>query len=382
MTETFDVIVIGVGAMGAATCRSLARRGARVLGLEQFDLVHDLGSSGGHTRLIRMAYFESPEYVPLLRRAYRGWDELAARIGESLFVRNGLLYVGPDDGSVFAGVRRSSTWHGVRLEEVPRDEVPDRFPLFHVPENHAALFEPDAGFVFAEAGVAALVDDALAAGAVVHAREPVRRIEERGRGVRVETDRDAYEADHVVATAGAWTAKLLQDLGVPLVVTRQPIGWVSPRHPELFTPERLPCFAFDDPDVDGIYYGFPRVHGRPGVKIGRHEVGPSIDPDRVDRTPTPADEAGFRPALVRYLPAADGPLLGIKVCMYTMTPDQHFILDRHPGRERMTLGAGFSGHGFKFAPAIGDALADLALDGRTESPIEFLRLTRFVGFPT
>lgn len=383
-TQSYDVIVVGVGAMGAATCRELARRGVRVLGLEQLDLAHGLGSSGGQTRLIRLAYYEHPDYVPLLRRAYQGWDALDRELEEPLLHRTGCLYLGPPTGHLVAGTRRAAREHGLELESIDGGALRDRFPQFRLPDSFAALHEPSAGFVLAERALAALAEQALRAGAVLRARERVRSWQVDGDGFVVRTDRGEHRAERLVFTAGAWSGSLLAGLQVPLRVTRQVVGWVWPPDPAPFELGRLPCWAIEDDAAGfaGIYYGFPllpagRYGGERGLKVGHHAPGPGVDPDALDRDASAADEDDFRPALVRYLPDAQGETTALRVCMYTMTPDGHFVLDRHPEHPAVTIACGFSGHGFKFAPVIGEALADLALDGRSELPIGFLGLRRF-----
>lgn len=377
-----DVIVAGVGAMGAATCHALARRGARVLGLERFDIPHAAGSSGGHTRLVRLAYYEHPDYVPLLRRAYQGWDALGEAAGAPILHRTGALYLGPPEGELIAGSLQAARAHGLAHERLDPAEARARWGPFRVPPHFDALYEPDAGFVLCERAIAAMAEQAMGCGAELHGREPVRAWHVEHGGVRVVTDRATYHAGHLVITSGAWTGALVRDLGVPLTVTRQVLGWVWPRAPERFALGRFPCWAAQDdaPGFEGIYYGFPMMPGAsaaPGLKVAHHAPGPETDPDHLDRAPTATDEDDFRPALARYLPDANGPLLSMRVCMYTMSPDHHFVLDRHPEHHRVTIGCGFSGHGFKLAPAMGEALADLALHGRSELPIDFLSLDRF-----
>jgi sarcosine oxidase len=380
---SFDVIVVGVGAMGAATCHALARRGVRVLGLERFDVPHGMGSSGGQTRLVRLAYYEHPDYVPLLRRAYELWDQLAEEGGVPLLHRTGALYLGRPDGQLVAGSLQAARAHGLAHEVLDAAAVETRFGPFRVPEHFAVMHEPEAGFVLAERAVATFVDHALRHGAEVHGREPVRSWQADRDGVRVVTDRGTYQAGHLVFTAGPWTGALVRQLGIPLTVTRQVVGWVWPRAPERFALGRFPCWAIEDdaPGFQGIYYGFPLMSGvpmeAPGIKLAHHAPGPATHPDAVDRSTTTADEGDFRPALAKYLPDADGPLLSMRVCMYTMSPDQHFVIDRHPVHASVTVGCGFSGHGFKLAPAMGEALADLALHGRSDLPVGFLGRARF-----
>lgn len=387
MSDHYDVIVLGVGAMGSATCSALARRGHRVLGIERFDVPHALGSSGGQSRLIRLAYYEHPDYVPLLERAYAAWDELAERAGVQVLYRTGVAYFGPPAGHLIAGVLRSVAEHGVPCERLELAEAARRFPQFRVPESFAALFEPEAGLVLCERAISAYAEEALRAGARIRARERVVEWSAGADGVRVRTDRGSYQADQLVITAGAWAPALMRDLGVELRVTRQVIAWVWPDDPASFEIGTFPCWAIQDdaPGFAGIYYGFPllpagRFAGECGIKLAHHFLGETADPESLEREPRPADEADFRPALERYLPAAaTAPTLAAKVCMYTATPDEHFVVDRHPLHERLTVGCGFSGHGFKFASVIGEALADLAVERRSELPIGFLSLARFAA---
>lgn len=383
MTETYDVIVVGVGAMGAAACDRLARRGARVLGLERFDVPHGYGSSGGQTRLVRLAYYEHPDYVPLLRRAYEGWDELGRRASSQVLYRTGCLYAGPPGSGVIEGTLRSAREHRLDVETLDAGELAKRWSVFRIPESFHVLFETEAGLVLCEQAIGLFAREALRAGCTVRSREAVRSWHAAAGGVRVVTDRSEYHAGHVVFTAGAWTSKLVRDLDVELRTSRQVLGWVWPRSPELYELDRFPCWGVQPvlDDGEGLFYGFPilppgRVGGEVGLKLARHRVGPLTDPETLDRTPTADDDKDFRPALESFLPDADGPTLALKVCMYQVTPDLDFIVDRHPEHERVTVACGFSGHGFKFAPAIGEALSDLALEGRSDLPIGFLGLGR------
>jgi sarcosine oxidase len=387
MSEHYDVIVLGVGAMGSATCSALARRGHRVLGIERYDLPHTLGSSGGQSRLIRLAYYEHADYVPLLRRAYAAWDELAERSGIQVLHRTGLAYFGPPDGHLIAGTLRSVAEHGLACETLNLAEAARRYPQFEIPESYAALFEPEGGFVLSERAIAAFVEETLEAGGRLKGRERVLEWEAGAEGVVVRTDRGSYQADQLVITGGAWAPSLMRDLGVDLRVTRQVLGWVWPDQPARFEIGTFPCWAIQDdaPGFEGIYYGFPllpasRFAGERGIKLAHHVLGPSADPESLAREVTAADEEDFRPALRRYLPSAgEAPTLAAKVCMYTATPDEHFVVDRHPLHQRLTFGCGFSGHGFKFSSVVGEALADLAISGSSELPIGFLGLGRFAS---
>ena len=370
--NSFDVIVVGVGAMGSATCQQLAARGARVLGLEQFDIPHPLGSSGGFSRLIRMAYYEHPDYVPLLRRAYELWAALESHSGQHLLHQTGGLYIGPHDGAVVCGSLASARRHGLRHEILSPAHVSRDFPQINLPDDWTVVYDPLAGFLPPEKVIAAYAGLALRQGAVLHGREAVVDWRADGAGVAVKTSRQTYTGGHLVFCSGAWSAKLLP---MPLQVTRQTLGWVWPKEPELFTLGRFPVWTIDNPD-GSIHYGFPMMPDMPGFKIAHHAPGQPTDPDRVDRQMQQGDEATFRPALGRFFPKADGPLLSLRTCLYANSPDHHFIIDRLPGQARVTVACGFSGHGFKFASVIGEILADLATAGTTALPVEFLRLSR------
>lgn len=376
MAERFDVIVVGVGAMGSSACYHLARRGARVLGLEQFDIPHARGSSHGFSRMIRTAYYEHPDYVPLLRRAYELWDELEGRSGQKLLHITGGLYLGPARGELISGSLAAAKAHGLEHETLDHAALARRFPQFNVPLEFDGFYEPRAGFLRPEAVVAAQAEVALRLGADLRGHEPVVDWSSNGAGVEVRTPRGAYAADQIIFCGGAWTDRLIHDLGVKLAVTRQVMGWVWPRSPDAFRFGRFPVWAIDNPD-GSLHYGFPMLGHNPGLKIAHHAPGHAVDPDTVIRDPVEGDEQSFRPAVARFLPEADGPTLGLRVCLYTNSPDHHFIVDRHPADDRVTLACGFSGHGFKFASVIGEALADLATEGRTALPAQFLGLRRF-----
>jgi sarcosine oxidase len=376
MSQRFDVIVVGVGAMGSSACWQLARRGARVLGLEQFDIPNTRGSSHGFSRMIRMAYYEHPDYVPLLRRAYELWRELERASGQSLLHVTGGIYLGPPEGGLISGSLRSAREHGLEHELLDRAALARRYPQFHVPDDWVGLHETMAGWLPPERVVAAFTNEAMKAGSELHGHEPVRGWSSDGSGVTVGTDRGEYRADRVIFCGGPWTGRLLSDLGVRLTVTRQVMAWVWPRDPAGFQPGRLPVWAIDNPDGT-IHYGFPMQPDNPGFKLAHHGPADATDPDEVIRTPLPGDERTVRPALARFLPDADGPLLALRICLYTNSPDHHFIIDRHPTHDRITIACGFSGHGFKFASVVGEVLADLASKGSTDLPARFLGLARF-----
>jgi len=372
----YDVIVVGVGAMGSSACYHLARRGASVLGLERFDIPHALGSSHGYSRMIRMAYYEHPDYVPLLRRAYELWRELEGASGQQLLFEVGGVYMGPPDGHVVAGATRAARQHGLEHETLSNAALAERFPQFRLPPQFVGVYEPRAGFLLPEKVIAAQAELALRAGAELRGREEVTHWGADEGGVVVRTPKGEYRGDRLLFCGGPWTSKLVSDLGVELVVTRQVLGWVWPRAPEAFALGTFPVWGIEAAD-GSLSYGFPMIPDCPGLKVARHGRGPVTDPDAVSREATPADEAEVNDILLRHLPGGAGPLLSMRVCLYTNSSDGHFIIDSHPRHARVLLACGFSGHGFKFASVIGEVLADLALNGKTELPVRFLGLERF-----
>ena len=371
----FDAIVVGIGAMGSAAAYHLAQRGVQVLGLEQFGIPHDLGSSHGLTRIIRLAYYEDPAYVPLLHRAYELWHALEAAVDERLLFPTGMLNIGPPGSFVFAGALRSAQVHHLPHEVLSAAEVSYRYPAFQLPDEMQALYEPRGGFLLPERCIVGHVEQAIECGADVHGHEPVTAWQPDGHGVRVTTSRETYHADRLVLTAGPWLSKLLQGLQVPLQVERQVLGWFQPPQPHLFQVGRLPVWGLVG--EEGYAYGFP-IYGTPGFKLGKyHHRQQIVDPDTVNRTADAEDEAVLRVFVRRYFPLANGPTMALKACLFTNTLDEHFILDRHPEWPQVTLVAACSGHGFKMSSVVGEIIADLALTGETPHPIGPFQLSRF-----
>ena len=375
MPETFDCIVLGVGGFGSGALYHLARRGARVLGIEQYGVAHDRGSSHGETRIIRKAYFEHPDYVPLLLRAYDLWRELEAESGRDLMRLRGLMLAGLPEGEAIAGARLSARQHGLQIEDLTATDAAARWPGFRFPEEFAVVFEADAGYLAVEECVRTHVERAVARGAVVRTGETVTGWTDDGRTVRVTTDRGKYESLRLVVAAGAWAGRLLRDLSVPLSVVRKPVFWHSSPTADYDASRGTPAFYLDTPE--GAFYGFPRLDGQT-VKVAEHTGGDAVqDPGRLDRVTTDADHSRVRAFVERMMPQLDPRPVRSSVCMYTLTPDRHFLIDRHPRHPNVVFGAGFSGHGFKFTSVLGAALAELALDGRTELPVQFLSVSRF-----
>lgn len=372
----WDSIVIGLGVMGSATAAALAQRGARVLGLEAFSPLHTEGSSHGRSRIIREAYFESPAYVPLVRRAYALWRELEERTGRRLLELTGILNIGRPDSAVFRGALESSQQHGIAHEVLEAADVMRRFPAIMLPPEYRAVYEPTGGVLDPEACVASFQAVARADGATLRFQEPVTRWEATADGVRVETTRGVEYAEKLVVTPGPWAPRLLADVGVPLQVLRQVNVFFEPDDPERFAPDRLPIYLLDV--EEGDYYGFPLFPGQ-GVKFGRHDGGEPCTAETVRRAVSAEEIRGLQEVLNRYLPGAGVSARETVTCLYTMTPDGHFVIDRHPAWPQVVIGCGFSGHGFKFATVVGEILADLALEGSTSHPIDFLSLARFRG---
>ena len=367
---THDVIVIGLGGMGSAAAAQLAARGQRVLGLERFGPAHDRGSSHGGSRIIRQSYFEDPAYVPLLLRSYELWHALEADSGADLMTLTGGLYFGRPELSTVAGSLRSSRQWDLPHELLDAAEIRRRFPAMTPADDEVGLYEADAGFVRPEETVAAHLALAQQRGAELHFDEPVLDWTTTADGVRVTTAAGTYTAGRLVICPGAWAPGLLADLGVPLTVERQVLYWFQPTGGvEPFTPDRQPIWIHEGDGGEQLY-GFPAINGPDGgVKAAFFRRGVVCTPETIDREVRPEEAAYAAERIGRLLPALPGRLLSAATCMYTLTPDHNFVIARHPAHEQVTVACGFSGHGFKFVPVVGEILADLATTGTTEHPI-------------
>jgi sarcosine oxidase len=374
---TFDVIVLGVGSMGSATCAFLARRGYRVLGLEQFDIPHELGSHTGQSRIIRMAYAEHPDYVPLLVRAYENWKSLEQQTGSQVFFKTGLVYFGKSTDATLKGVHESANRYNIELHSLSEEETSRKYPQFRLPAGYERLEEPNAGFVTPERSILLFTDQALRHGATILTKTKVSEWKRDAGTFTVKTDRGDFTSKKLVITAGAWAGKMIPGLAPRLKVTRQVLGWMKPAKWEPFALGAFPCWIADQ------FYGFPLLPvgtfgGPVGLKIARHFHGATSDPDHLDRVPTAADERELVDAMHRFIPDGYAETHVMKICMYTNTPDENFILDHLPGFDKdVAIAAGFSGHGFKFSSVIGEIMADLAMNGGTSLPIGFLNVNRF-----
>jgi sarcosine oxidase len=372
---TYDLIVIGVGGMGSATVYHAARRGLSVLGLEQFDIPHAQGSSHGVNRIIRLAYYEHPSYVPLLRRAYALWRELENRAGERLLIVTGSVDIGRADSPTIEGSLLSCIQHHLPHELIDAAALRARFPGYQLAPDMVGVYQADGGFLLCEECVVAHVTAAQALGAEVHARERVLAWHAEDQGVSVTTTRGTYRARKLVVTAGAWARSIVPALQGAAVPERQVMIWTQPRKPEHFRLGAFPVFNMEAPE--GRFYGFP-VYGIPGFKLGKyHHRGEHVgDPDNLDRECHPQDEDVLREGIRRYFPDADGPTMAMKACMFTNSPDEHFIIDRLPDHPQVAIAAGFSGHGFKFCSVIGEIMTELVVDGATRLDTSLFRLDR------
>lgn len=369
------IIVIGLGAMGGAALCQLARRGVRATGIEQFVVGHEHGSSHGPTRMIRLAHFENGSYVPLLRRSYALWRELEQMVQQTLVVKTGIAEIGLPDGELVRGTLAAASHYDLAHAVLDAKSLMQRYPGFRLPETFVAVLQPDGGYIEAAAALDANIRIATAAGAQVRARETVTAIEPRATGVRVRTDRAVIDADGVIVAAGPWMGKLLPELRLPLRVTRQVVGWFAPQNAEQFAVGHFPVFILET--RHGHHYGFP-AYGTRGMKIAKHHhAREEVDAGSYSRSISAADEAIIRAPLAEHLPAADGPLIEAQTCLYTMTPDDTFIIDHMPGFPHVVIASPCCGHGFKFSPVVGEILADLVTQGTTAHDIRSFRLQRF-----
>ncbi len=380
--ESFDAIVVGLGAHGSAATAELARRGLRVLGLERFGRDETRGSSGGRSRMIRLAHFENPAYVPLARASLERWLRLEQESGLSILTRSAGLYAGPADSAVVIGSAAAARDQGVAFDVLDGEEIARRWPVFAPREDVVAVLEAEAGILRADHGNAAHRVVAERAGASLRFR--TRVVDWRpagGAGFEVALEDGTHlGAALLVLAAGPWTSWFVPDLEIPLVVERQPVLWFEPPPAVVAQAdtdagrERLPMWLWSTDD--GTFYGFP-PDADLGLKVAHHHSGVLVDPEDVDREVDPADEARIRAFLRTHMPAVDGGVRASTICLYTNTPDDEFVIDRHPAGPGVAFASACSGHGYKFAPVVGEILADLVTTGSTSWPIESFRADRF-----
>jgi len=372
----FDVGILGLGAMGSASLHALAQRGARVIGFDQYAPPHASGSTHGHTRIIREAYYEHPLYVPLVRRAYERWADLEREAGTTLWMQTGGVMVGPEGGPLVQGALASVQTHRIPHEILDARTLSDRFPAYHARPDWVAVFERRAGMLFPERCVEALLAGARRHGAELRLNEAVRRWSYDTRGLTLETMTGKYSVDRLVVAAGPWLPNLIDSLGVqlPLEIERQLSHWFRPAaNDDRFVPSRCPIALWEPRDGE-VFATFPdEGHG---VKCGAHHAGAMTSPDSVDRTVSDAENESARRLLEEVMPGAGGRLRESRVCLYTNTPDRHFIIDWLEG-SRVLVVSPCSGHGFKFASSIGESVSQLILDGRSSLDLSPFSLARF-----
>lgn len=375
MLNTWDTIVVGLGAMGSATLHQLAKRGRRVLGIEQFTPGHARGSSHGKSRIIREAYFEDPRYVPLVQRAYECWHALEAESGVTVLRQTGGLMLGAPGSEVVSGARRSAALHGLSHEVIDAVEVRRRYPAFRPAEHEIGVVEPRAGMLAPELAITTFTELAQRHGATIQTDEALMSWRPNGDGVQVSTTKGTYRTATLILTVGAWAGKVFGELSLPLTVQRNVLHWFTPRqNAEQFAPEQFPIFIHDHGDGPA-WYGFPDTGD--GVKLALHHHGDVADPDALRHHVRDDEVELVRTIVRRFMPDADGPLRASQPCMYTNVPDDHFIIDRHPDHASVIVASPCSGHGFKFSSAIGEVLADMATGDRVAFDTSLFSLARF-----
>ncbi|HET9096261.1 MAG TPA: N-methyl-L-tryptophan oxidase [Candidatus Baltobacteraceae bacterium] len=372
----YDAVVAGLGGMGSAALAHLSLRGSRVLGIDQFDALHERGASSGRTRIIRQAYFEDPAYVPMLVRAYELWRDLERTTGEDIFRLVGLLLAGTPDSEVISGSLLAAQKHGLPVESLNAAELRARYPMLRVYDDEAGVFEREAGAVFPERAIRAHLDLAREHGAQTRFNTEMRAWQSDGQGVSVELgDGTSVRTRSLVLTLGPWFSQALHEAGVKLEVQRNVQVWFTPRT-AAYDAAAFPAFLIERRSLPAPLYGFPDFGN--GVKAAFHGLGALTDPEALERGIDPQkDVQPLAQALEEWMPGASGSFREGKACMYALTPDRHFVIDRHPRDPRVVLCGGFSGHGFKFASVVGEIAAQLALEGGTPHAIDFLGLRRF-----
>ncbi len=383
MNYQFDYIVIGVGSMGSSTCYHLAKSGASVLGIEQFELAHEKGAHSGQSRIVRKAYFEHPDYIPLLERAYQNWEEIERVSGNKVYHPTGLYYTGPKGHPIIENIRAAAKTYNIPLLDSTQQDEISILPLFTVPDDYEWIYEPEAGFVETEKTILTYVEQAKKLGAEIHQQEKVIDWQIKDDGVEVRTDKGEYTCKKIIVTAGPWSAKLMPAIKDQLKITRQTLMWLQPEESSFFQSSSFPCWFVVDRDKPGAYYGFPIADigdekNPNGFKFAYHYPGEETDPDEVDRIISNEDTRPLLDFIDTYIPKAKGQVLGVKTCLYSNSIDEHFVIDCLKDTDgRVCFARGFSGHGFKFVSVVGEIMADLAMKGTTSLPIGFLRADRF-----
>ncbi|WP_404333038.1 N-methyl-L-tryptophan oxidase [Mesobacillus maritimus] len=376
MKTHYEVIIVGAGSMGMAAGYYLARQGTEVLLIDAFDPPHSFGSHAGETRLIRHAYGEGREYVPLAIRSQQLWDDLQQQTDETIFAQTGVLGFGLTGSKFITEAVESAKEFDLPLEILNGEQISARWPGITLPSGYSGCYEPTSGVLFSENGIRTYRKLALENGASLLTNTPVTDLEISETINQIYTKEQTFTSNKLIISAGAWNPEMAAKLGLnlPLQPMRQVVGWFEAPD-SLYSEDVFPGFFVDMPT--GTYYGFPSFQGS-GLKLGRHDFGQEVDPNRINREfgIYPQDEDNIRKFLSMYMPHAAGELLEGKVCMYTKTPDEHFIIDQHPQHKNVVIAAGFSGHGFKFASGVGEALAQLVTKGKAEHDLSLFSITR------
>jgi sarcosine oxidase len=375
--RNYDVVVVGLGAMGSAALYALAQRGRRVIGIDRFEPGHHLGSSYGESRIIRMAYYEDPSYVPLLRLAYEAWERLERHTGEHILTITGILEAGIEGSALVEGSLRSARQHDIPHEVLLPGQVNKRFPAFSIPPDWHCVFQPDAGILRPEKAINLFVKSASELGATVALGTRVKRVLPIGEHVEVHLESgETIEAGSAVLAVGPWIQELVPELGSKMRLTRQPLMWFEPLIKQWVRPPSMPVFFFHTPD--DLIYGFPDFQGS-GVKAGLHSsCGELRTADEIRAEVSDEEKVHLKRIMGRFIPAAAGRVRQTHVCIYTRSTDEHFVLGLHPSASQIVLASPCSGHGFKFASIFGEILADLAMRRATDKPIDFFRPNRFI----
>lgn len=369
----YDVIIVGAGSMGMASGYYLAKEGKKVLMLDAFTPPHEEGSHHGDTRIIRFAYGEGASYVPFVKRAGELWHELESLVNESLFLQTGVVNIGEPTCAFIRNVKASAALYDLALEHYSAAEAMNKWPGLFLPANLVACFEPTAGVLLVEACIRAYKKLALEAGASLQTNEKVLAIQ-AGDIVQVQTVHNSYKAKHLIVTAGAWATELLQtvDVSIPVTPTRKTFAWFEADE-QLYRDEVFPAYCFEF--ADSTYYGFPSIDGA-GLKLGRHDGGDVVNPNDPLRPFDASDTVDLQNFIDQFMPQ-HGTLKYGKTCKYSMTPDEDFIIDFLPEHQNIVIAAGFSGHGFKFSSAVGEALAELIVEGKSKQDLSTFKLSRF-----
>lgn len=381
MKKSYSCIIVGAGSIGIATGYYLAKQGIDTLLIDAYDPPHQMGSHHGDTRIIRYAYAEGKQYVPLALRARELWNELEQDAEEIIFSPTGVLSIGNPDAGSMREILSSVQDYSLPLDILDASQVEQHWPGIVMPEDFVGYFEAEAGVLFSEKCIKSYRMLAKRYGATIVTHSPVEQIRFDASGIAVQTKQDTYYGEYVLVTAGAWTEKVLRtvELSLPLQPTRKAIGWFEADE-RLYRAQHFPAFIFNLPTE--TYYGFPSFE-QSGLKIGCHHGGQKVDPHHFNRQfgDDVEDEGKLRQFLEKYMPNAAGSLKRGSTCLYTLSPDEHFIIDSHPNQAKLILAAGFSGHGFKFASSIGEGISQLIITGTSNLDLSMFSLHRFTTTP-